>query len=139
MASSADLHKHCHNGRLKKVKELIEKLDGDALEKRLTRNLGALNYTPVHEAVAASKYEVLEYLLTKARDASKVVNARTSSGGYTPLHLAASCGSSEAVMILLRHKADISIRDDYGKTPKETAELSSKSRIVRLLRSEGNI
>ena len=39
--------------------------------------------------------------------------------------------------VLLRHNADISVTDEYGKTPKQTAELNAKSTIVRILRSEG--
>ena len=57
--------------------------------------------------------------------------------GRTPLHLAVSAGHFDCVKALLESKADISITDYNGKTPKQTAVLSSKSNIVRLLRSEG--
>ena len=37
-------------------------------------------------------------------------------GGSTPLHRAAYCGHSEAVRLLLRHNADITLQDSDGFT-----------------------
>ena len=73
-----------------------------------------------------------KYSLQKGGD----INARANTG-YTPLHLAASAGSIECVQVLLRYNADIAAKDDYGKTSRQTAALSSKKEIVRLLISEG--
>ena len=128
------LHKLCHDGNLKKIKEFVDKLDEKSLAEKLANRKGVFGYTPLHEAVASGKAEVLHYLLDKTNDAH--VNCRANSG-YTPLHLAASSGHGQCVSKLLEHSADISITDEYGKTPKQTAELSSKASIVKLLRSEG--
>ena len=128
------LHKLCHEGNLGKIKDFVERLDAKSLAEKLAVRKGSFGYTPLHEAVASGRPEVLDYLLAKSRNAH--VNCRSHSG-YTPLHLAVSSGHEHCVKKLLEHAADISITDEYGKTPKQTAELSSKARIVKLLRSEG--
>ena len=63
---------------------------------------------------------------------------RTIDGGSTPLHLAISAGHADCVEELLKHpKTDIHVTDTYGRTPVETAELSCKSDVAKLLRSHG--
>ncbi len=128
------LHKLCRDGKIMKVREFVEKLDDKSLVEKLANRIGVFGYTPLHEAVASGRADVLDYLLEKTKNTH--VNCRANSG-YTPLHLAASSGHVECVKKLLEHSADISITDEYGKTPKQTAELSSKASIVRLLRIEG--
>ena len=128
------LHKLCHDGNIKKVRDFVERLDEKSLAEKLANRKGVFGYTPLHEAVASGKPDVLDYLLEKTKNAH--VNCRANSG-YTPLHLAASSGHSLCVQRLLEHSADIAITDEYGKTPKQTAELSSKQSIVKLLKSEG--
>jgi len=130
----AKLHKLCHEGNLEKVKEFVKKLDPDMLKEKLANRKGVFGYTPLHEAVASGKANVLNFLLGETKDAH--VNCRANSG-YTPLHLAASSGHWDCVKTLLDHTADIAITDEYGKTPKQTAELSSKASIVKLLICEG--
>ena len=134
LQDDSKLHKLCHEGNLKRVTNFVEKLDDKSLAEKLANRKGVFGYTPLHEAVASGKADVLDYLLKRTKDAH--VNCRANSG-YTPLHLAASSGHGLCVKKLLEHSADISITDEYGKTPKQTAELSSKASIVRLLRSEG--
>ena len=129
------LHKLCQDGNYKRVVEFVNSIsDVKQLEDRLANRKGVFGYTPLHEAVASGHHKVLQFLLVKAGDGH--VNCRANSG-YTPLHLAASSGHAECVRVLLGHNADISVTDEYGKSPKQTAELSSKSSIVRILRSAG--
>ena len=116
------------------MKEFVRRLNDQTLAAKLANRKGVFGYTPLHEAVASGKADVLNYLLTATRDAH--VNCKANSG-YTPLHLAASSGHWDCVKTLLDHSADISIADEYGKTPKQTAELSSKTSIVKLLICEG--
>ena len=112
----------------------MEKLSEEELTEKLAIQKGMFHgYTPLHEAVASGNRAVLEFLLEKT-NANVDCRAKRS---YTPLHLAASMGHEECVKVLLNHGADVSLTDEYGKTPKQTAELSSKGRIARLLRSEG--
>lgn len=95
---------------------------------------GLYGYTRVHRAVVNCNPRKLEKILTETDNDG--LNS-TVHCGYTPLHLAASSGHEECVRILLEHGADITIEDDFGKTPKKIASLSSKSTIVRLLHNEG--
>ena len=135
LADDSRLHKLCQDGSLKKVKSYVEQLgSSSALADKLANRKGVFGYTPLHEAVASGNHQVLDFLLVTTSSAH--VNCRANSG-YTPLHLAASSGHGQCVRVLLKNGSDISITDEYGKTPKQTAELSSKSSIVRLLRSEG--
>ena len=129
------LHKLCQSGNLEKVLEFVANIsDNRSLKDRLANRKGVFGYTPLHEAVASGHHDILNFLLNEAENSH--VTCRANSG-YTPLHLAASSGHPECVRVLLRHNADISVTDEYGKTPKQTAELSSKKTIVRILRSEG--
>ena len=134
LADDSKLHKLCHDGNLKKIRTFVEDIDPQVLGEKLANRKGVFGYTPLHEAVASGKPEVLTFLLDRTGNAN--VNCRANSG-YTPLHLAASSGHGKCVRALLEHDADISCTDEYGKTPKQTAELSSKSSIVKLLKSEG--
>ena len=137
LADDARLHKLCQDGDLSKIKDFVNQFpDRMTLDDRLANRKGVFGYTPLHEAVASGHHDVLDCLLRKAGDSH--VNCRANSG-YTPLHLAASSGHGECVRVLLKHNADISVTDEYGKTPKQTAELSSKNGIVRILRGAGEV
>ena len=134
------LHMLCHEGVFRKVKEYVDTLDQDTLKGRLTARNGVFGYTPIHEAVASRSAAVLRFLLGKAQELRvDVVNIKALNG-YTPLHLATSQGDPETVVILLQYDANIHIKDDYEKTPLQTAELGQGNRvIVNALRSEGKI
>ena len=131
---SSKVHKLCDEGNLVKVKKYIETLSDEELIAKLSTRKGVFGYTPLHLAVAGGHTEVLEYLLSKC--SKELVNC-TANSGYTPLHLAASSGHRNSIKTLLKHGANIGALDEYKKSPKQSAELSSKSSIVRLLRSEG--
>ena len=137
MADDAHLHKLCQAGALDRISEYVRYFpDRTSLNDRLANRKGVFGYTPLHEAVASGHSDVLDHLLERAGD--KHVNCRANSG-YTPMHLAASSGHVDCVKVLLKHSADIGVKDEYGKTPKQTAELSSKIAIVRVLRGQGMI
>ena len=129
-----NLHKLCRNGDLKKIMIHVENLDEELLAEKIASRKGVFGYTPFHEAVASDKADVLDYLLRKTKNA--YVNCRANSG-YTPLHLASSSGHIQCTKKLLEHSADIFANDEFGKTPKQTARLSAKTKIIRLLTSEG--
>ena len=131
--NDARLHRLCHDGKMKHIKDYLSVIPEENVDDRLNSRRGFFGYTPLHEAVSGGHDVVLDFLLGKGGD----VNCRDSAAGYTPLHLAASAGHIKCVKALLKHGANISFKDEYGKTPKQTAELYSRKNMVNLLHSEG--
>ena len=115
---SNTLHKLCRSGNMEKLKVYIDRIDDVLLEKMLQNRKGMFGYTPLHEAAASGKSEVLKYLLNKIGRTD--VNC-CANHGHTPLHLAASGGHAMCVRELLAHGADISCVNQYGNTPKYAA------------------
>ena len=136
LSDDSKLHKLCHDGNMKKIKAYVRDIESHNLSEKMFNRKGVFGYTPLHEAVASGKSEVIKFLLELTGNAG--VNSRANNG-YTPLHLAASSGHGKCVRELLNHGADMSCVDEHGKTPKQTAELSSKTSIVNLLHSEGEL
>ena len=122
------------DSNLKEIKAYVEDMDPQVLGEKLATSKGMFGYTPLHVATVYRKHEVLTFLLDRAGNTNINCHAYCD---YTPLHLAAEVGCEKCVQALLQHDADISCVDIFGKTPKQTAELSSKSSIVKLLNSEG--
>lgn len=52
----------------------------------------------------------------------------------TALHYAAGYGQADIVKLLLDHKADVSAKNEEGKTAKEVAELNEQKAVVALLK-----
>ena len=132
---STTLHKLCREGDMKRIRAYVNRInDVHLLGKILLKRKGFFGYTPLHEAAANGKPEVLKYLLDLTGNAN--VNCRTSGIGYTPLHVAASNGHGKCVRELIAHDADVACVDAYGKIPKQRVKHSSKW-VMRILHSEG--
>lgn len=92
-------------------------------------------YTPLHSAIdrqSSDRYEVLEMLLA----AGAPVN-RKGINDWTPAHMAAARDDVEALRLLVRHGADLTIRtdiDDYA-TPFEEARNLGKVNAAKYLES----
>lgn len=69
----------------------------------------------------------LQTLLEKGANA----NAKDKNNN-TALHYAAGYGQADMVKLLLDHKADVSIKNDDGKTAKEVAQLNEQTAVVEL-------
>jgi ankyrin repeat protein len=92
-------------------------------------------YTPLHSAIERNsddRHEVLKLLL----QAGAPINLK-GINDWTPAHMAAARDDVDALRILVRHGADLSIRteiDDYA-TPLEEARNLRKMNAVRYLES----
>ena len=130
------LHRLCHKGSLADIKEYIQTLEEDQLADILQLRRGIFGYTPLHEAVASGKTDVLDYLLKSSRNAKKFVDS-TANDDYTPLHVAACSGHKDCAKVLLEHGANLYALNVDQKTPIQLGELSAKGGMIRLLHSEG--
>jgi uncharacterized protein len=92
------------------------------------------------EAVRFNHLEEAEKLLSKSKlFGGKDANEKFSDGS-APLHLAAANGAIQMMMLLLRHGAEIDVRDGKGRTPLMTAVSAGKIETVSyLLKKDANI
>src|ERR687888_426808 len=85
------------------------------------------------EAAAVGRTERLRELL----DANPELAQAWSSDGFTPLHLAAFFGRSDAAAVLLEHGAPPNARAEGGATPLHSAAANGDRAIVELLLAHG--
>ncbi len=151
-AKPQNLGQYAHDGKLKKVKEAVEKWGADVnadywWEKfspylgigrggkhgsisgsRLTRQFRG---SPLHAAAMAKHEEVAEYLIAKGAN----VNAKAL--GSTPLHVAAWSGSKDIVALLITKGADVNAKREDGWTPLHAAAKNGNKYVTALLIAKG--
>ena len=95
--------------------------------------VGSFGYTPCHYA-AYKRPELCIPLL----EAGANPNAVTTSGGATPLHLAAAQGSADAVAALLDRGAQVNAKDgSWAQTPIMWAAAYNRVAVLDLLVARG--
>ena len=100
-----------YNGWLDVTKDLITKYHCDPHER------DGVDWTCLHFAAYGNHVDVMRYLIDECHCAC-CDPMTVSVSGLTPLHYAASCGSSAAVEYLLSTgKCDPLAKDNYGNTP----------------------
>lgn len=132
MEHSLSLLEACKNGKLKTVEDLVKK---HGIENVInSTGDGILGYAPIHEAVSAKSYQILEILLEHGAN----VNL-TADGGYTALHLAASINAKECIEVLLRQKynTDLKAVDENSHTPFKRAELNNNKKCSQFIKTAG--
>jgi len=106
-------------------------LESGADPRPASRNGG---FTPLHSAVAtdagSADVEIVRMLLDKGADP----NARSQSGS-TPLHTVAFTGDRANLELLMKHRADPSIRNNDGKRPQDIATERGHADAARALTS----
>ncbi len=102
------LHEAAQEGDLATVQRLLEsrKFKVNAREK----GHDGMDWTPLHSASRCGHANVVQYLLSQKADA----NDGKTSGGKTPLILAAYAGSLDTVKLLVAHGANLLHVDKYG-------------------------
>ena len=98
--------------------------------------------TPLMAAAYKGLTEIGQFLVENG----SVVDCQTTSGttdffktsppvcGESPLHLAAAYGHEDFVKLLLKHDADVSIKDHTGQTPRHWAARYGKEELIALLK-----
>jgi len=89
----------------------------------------ARKYTTLHYAAAECDKEVVLMLLASTPSALQTDLNRQDRCGNTPLHWAASVGSTDVVKVLLQCGAESETKNYMGLTPLEWAEKRNRTRI----------
>jgi len=99
-------------GDLDEVRRLVseERVEIDMCNER--------GVTALHRAAGHGQTAVLEFLLKKKARVNVV-----DADSWTPLHIASSVGSLEAVKCLLKHGANVEARTDAGEAPSDLTEI----------------
>jgi RNA polymerase sigma factor (sigma-70 family) len=122
-----------HFGHTEVMQVLIDR--GADLNRVATHRLAV---TPLHAALFGRQVAAALLLIERGAD---VTPARGGAGlkraGWTALHYAAGLGFGTLVLPLLERHADLSRRDDEGKTPLEVAIDANHLDIADILRSRG--
>lgn len=120
MANRTPFHYACAGLSGPEVVQAFLKLS--RLDVQKTDSFGA---TALHFAANAGRNDVLRVLLNH-QGLQGLIN-QSDSEGLTPLHVACMAGSrlsqrQEAIKTLIQYGADVSLKDDKGRTPKMVAE-----------------
>lgn len=102
-------------------------------ERKPVNPYGPMGMTALHTAASQGLLDEMKKLLDKGAD----VNARSKYEGYTPLHAAAEANAYHAVELLLARKAEVNVKDDFGRTPLHSVAKGGSVDIARLLVEKG--
>ncbi len=86
--------------------------------------------TALYFAIQAKHIKIVQFLLAKGAKQ----NYRILPSGFTPLMKAVRDGSLEIVKLLLAHKANINLKNNYLKTALDIAELNGEKEIAKLIK-----
>jgi len=104
---SQPMHEAAKEGCLSVVKFLAWKFPATA------ESMDGYGYTALHWAARCGRERIMEFLVGRF---PALVEARTNDE-ETALHLAAGFGHADAVEILLKHGADPTAKNKFGKLP----------------------
>ena len=109
------LHEACFHGKEKITKMLLKEMKKTKKSELMVKN--DLGLTPFHLACREAHFNIATDLLGYSTDDQlKLVKAMDNERA-TPLHLACQNDNEEIVSVLLKHKADVYARTNYGVTP----------------------
>lgn len=75
-------------------------------------------FTPLQELATWASLETLSLALARGA----LVNKKIPNTSSTALHIAAACGRTDVVLLLLQHGADLHVKDVNGKTALDWAK-----------------
>lgn len=118
-----DLHSAIAKGSFPLVRDLLAQ--GVPID-----TLNTAHMTPLHAAVDADNYDIVELLLQKGAEP----NAVSKANGETPIHLAKS---PEIAELLINNKANMDARDEWLLSPLHHAAKSGLGDVVAVLLQHG--
>lgn len=83
----------------------------------------------LHAAVVGRDLRDVELLISLGADGNAIGDL-----GNTPLHYAASRGLEDFIRTLLKAKANLTIKNEFGQTPYDLAKLMGHKGAARLLK-----
>ncbi|TNF65785.1 MAG: ankyrin repeat domain-containing protein [Gammaproteobacteria bacterium] len=115
-----DLLSYAKEGDLDEVQKLLD-AGANANYEEITQD-GSIEdikvfNTPLHAAVRAGSIETVKLLVSKGAK----LNTQLFGNGPAPLHIAACFGHAEVAGLLIECGADITLRNNGGKTPRDYA------------------
>lgn len=118
-----DLHSAIAKGSFPLVRDLLAQ--GVPID-----TLNTAHMTPLHAAVDADNYDIVELLLQRGAEP----NAVSKANGETPIHLAKS---PEIAELLINNKANMDARDEWLLSPLHHAAKSGLGDVVAVLLQHG--
>ena len=107
----------CRCGDVSAVRSLLQEAVTHA---GINEIAGLNNHAPLHEAAIAGNADIIQFLVTEVEGID--LNIHTSGPpSFTPLHLAAQHGHTEAVITLVDCGATLNAMDRCCRTPKDLA------------------
>jgi hypothetical protein len=107
--------------------------ESDSAQEPPVNPFDVMGMTALHTAASQGLLDDVRELLDKGAD----VNARSKWEGYTPLQAAAEANSYHVVELLLARKAEVNVKDNFGRTPLHSVAKGGSLDIARLLLDKG--
>ncbi len=115
------LHIAAYGGTVKKVKELLKKIDVNSTDK--------YGWIPLHDAAMQGDPQIVRLLI----NAGANINAQDKEEKWTPLHDAVRMNHPQIVQMLLDTGANPLIKDKWRKTPKYYAKEYKFNETLKIL------
>ena len=96
----------------------------------------SLQSGPIHDVVKKGDIQEIQKLISE----NPSLLESKDRVGFTPLHIAAFYGQTEAAMLLINHKANLDSKNNNKNTPLHIAAMQNYPKVARLLiSSEANL
>lgn len=111
------------------VKHILEKIDDDAMTKKMMLQLDDEGFCPIHVASGLNHSEIVEILL-KQHDKE---NVNIKAHGFTALHLAAAKGYDRIVYLLCKFGCNVDAINEEGDTALISSSRLGHTAVVNVL------
>lgn len=110
-----------------------EKITQMAIDRKLDLNFPSSSGTPLAKAAYYGHLNIIKMLVAAGADPN-APSFDTCSRPSSALHMAAESGQAEAVELLLKLGANPKVRNDFDRTPLETAKHWHRKQVIEILK-----